>query len=578
LWRRVPKIGWARRMKAAGLAVLLGILLVPLMALAQSNTAPAPTAITAPAANATPNTYWKGLDAPDPTGARAGTWAAPAMDQKGDDPSKLTTSDVYDRVVHNVYSINMVWVLFAGFLIMFMHLGFAMIETGLTRAKNAAHTFAMNMMVYPLGCLGFFIYGFALGWGNWFNQPKGNAWYSSLGPGTGVLNHPLLTINGWTILGGKGFFLTSCQDVSVLGLFFFMTVFMNITATIPTGTMCERWRWNSFCLYGLFVALPFSIFGCWAWGGGWLAQLGVKAGLGHGYVDFAGSGVVHLMGGIIGLIGAILLGPRIGKFVNGKAVAIPGHNLPMVMGGTFVLAFGWFGFNPGSSLSGTDLRIAFIVVNTLLAGGSAAVASMAVMQYKFGKPDPSMMCNGLLAGLVAITAPCAFVTPISACIIGAVAGVLVVYSVFFWDNMGVDDPVGAVSVHGASGLWGVLSVGLFAAGDYGRGWNGVNLDGYAGNVVGILPFASVSGAPFLSPAGWGQLAAQAVGGLSCIVVGGVLSYGWFKVSNRFVPLRVRREAEIQGCDIPEMGAGAYPDFELKTTHSYAGVASVPMKY
>jgi Amt family ammonium transporter len=575
-------------MKATAIAVLLGLAAVPLATLAQSTTAPAPAmetpaaaaaaapATEAVAANAKPNSYWKGLDAVDPTGAQAGIWATPSMDQKGDDPSKLTTSDLYDRIAHNVFSINMVWTMICGFLVMFMQLGFAMVETGLTRAKNASHTFAMNMMIYPLGCVAFYAYGFAIGWGNWFNGPVANGWYSSLGPGTAALNSGF-QIAGWTLFGTKGFFLSGCQDVSILGLFFFMMVFMDTTATIPTGTMCERWGWGNFCMYGLFVALPYCIFGCWAWGGGWLAQLGVKAGLGHGYVDFAGSGVVHLMGGIIGLIGAVIIGPRIGKFVNGKAVAIPGHDLPMVMGGTFVLAFGWFGFNPGSTLAGTDLRLTFAIVNTMLAGVVAALASMVVMQLKFGKPDPSMMCNGMLAGLVAITAPCAFVSPLGAVIIGAIAGVVVVYSVFFWDSMGVDDPVGAVSVHGLGGLFGVLSVGLFATGDYGTGWNGVNLDGYAGNVVGIMPFASVTGAPFFSSAGWGQLGAQAIGAASCIVLGGLLSFAWFKISNLIIPMRVSRESEVQGCDIPEMGALAYPDFELKTTQSVSEVSPMPVK-
>jgi len=472
----------------------------------------------------------------------------------------------------------MVWTLIEGFLVMFMQLGFAMVETGLTRAKNAGHTFAMNMMIYPLGCIAFWAYGFAIGWGNWFNGPVGPGWYSALGPGTAVLNSGM-HIGSWTILGTKGFFLSGCSDVSVLALFFFMMVFMDTTATIPTGTMCERWRWNNFVLYGLFVALPYCIFGCWAWGGGWLAQLGTLGGghFGHGYVDFAGSGVVHMMGGVIGLIGAIVIGPRIGKFVNGKPVAIPGHDLPMVMGGTFVLAFGWFGFNPGSTLAGTDLRISFVVVNTMLAGVAAALTSMWVMQLKFGKPDPSMMCNGMLAGLVAITAPSAFVSPLGSVLLGAIAGVLVVYSVFFWDNMGVDDPVGAVSVHGVNGLWGVLCVGLFSTGDYGGGWNGVvAADGqpaWFGNVVGIMPIGSVSGAGYFSSQGVGQLLAQCMGALSIVVVGGGLSFVWFKLSNLIVPMRVSRETEVQGADIPEMGALAYPDFELKTTQSVSDVGS-----
>jgi len=296
------------------------------------------------------------------------------------------------------------------------------------------------------------------------------------------------------------------------------------------------------------------------------------------------------MGGIIGLIGAIVIGPRIGKFVNGKPVAIPGHDLPMVMGGTFVLAFGWFGFNPGSTLAGTDLRISFVVVNTMLAGVAAALSAMWVMQLKFGKPDPSMMCNGMLAGLVAITAPSGFVSPLASVIIGLIAGVLVVFAVFFWDNRGVDDPVGAVSVHGVNGLFGVLCVGLFSAGEYGGGWNGVVAGekdpSWFGNVVGLMPIGSTAmdtnsasatygqSVAWFSSQGMGQLMAQIVGAIACIAVGGILSFVWFKISNLIVPMRVPISTEIQGADIPEMGALAYPDFELKTTQSVSDVAKV----
>src|SRR5260221_3411894 len=220
------------------------------------------------------------------------------------------------------------------------------------------------------------------------------------------------------------------EDVSVMALFFFMMVFMDTTATIPTGAMAERWSWKNFCLYGLWVALPYCIYGNWVWGGGWLAQAGKNWGLGHGAVDFAGSGVVHAMGGVIALAGAICIGPREGKFVNGKPQPMPAHHIPMVVAGTFILAFGWFGFNPGSTLSGTDLRLTVVVVNTMLAGIVACLSSMCTMWAKGLKPDTSMLCNGMLAGLVAITAPCAFVDSMGAAIIGAVAGVLAVLSVF----------------------------------------------------------------------------------------------------------------------------------------------------
>jgi len=496
---------------------------------------------------------------PDPTGGAAGVWATPAGDGKGDDPSKLTHSDLYDRIVHNLFSINMVWVMIAGFLVMFMQAGFAMVETGLCRAKNASHTIAMNFMIYPLGCLAFWAYGFAFGWGNWFNGPVAPGWYSALGPGTSILNSGLgigATGTGaytYGLLGTKGFFLSGVDDVSVMALFFFMMVFMDTTATIPTGSMAERWSWKNFCLYGLWVALPYCVFANWVWGGGWLAQGGLNWKLGHGAVDFAGSGVVHAMGGMIALVGAIIVGPRLGKFINGKPQALPGHHVPMVVIGTFILAFGWFGFNPGSTLAGTDLRISVVVVNTMLASVAGALASMLILYAKGMSPDPSMMCNGMLAGLVAITAPCAFVSSWAAVLIGAIAGVVVVLSVLFWENRGVDDPVGAISVHGVNGLWGIVSLGLFANGKYGAGWNGVVRDEY----VKAFGYDGVRGL-FYGDAS--QLIMQLITAGVVAVFGLSMAYVWFKLSNKITPLRVSRETEMQGLDVPEVGALGYPEF------------------
>ncbi len=417
---------------------------------------------------------------PDPAGGNAGVWTTPAGDGKGDVPPGLKEGAdfYYDRITHNLFSINVVWTLITGFLVMFMQTGFSMVEGGLARAKNCAHTWMMNFMIYPLGCFAFWVYGWALGWGNWFNGPVPGGWYASLGPGLSVLNEGIgiggePNIPTFGLLGTKGFFLHGMDDVSVMALFFFMMVFFDTTATIPTGAMAERWRWKNFCLYGCWVALPYCIFANWVWGGGWLAQAGKNWGLGHGAVDFAGSGVVHAMGGLISLAGCIIMGPRIGKYVNGKPTALPGHNIPMVVIGTFILAFGWFGFNPGSTLSGTDLRIATITVNTMLASVTGALGAMCFLMLTGKKPDPSMCCNGMLSGLVAITAPCAFVDSAGASIIGVAAGVLCVLSVYFWDRVGVDDVVGAISVHGVNGLWGVVSLGLFANGKYGAGWNGV---------------------------------------------------------------------------------------------------------
>ena len=281
---------------------------------------------------------------PDPTGAQRRL-----LDDAIGRPGRRRRSQDQDAfpicttaIVHNLFSINMVWTLIAGFLVMFMQAGFAMVEGGLCRAKNSSHTFAMNLMIYPLGCFAFWAYGFAIGWGNWFNGPVPDGWYSSLGPGLVACSMTALA-SAWPMptmrrrvqirtAGHQGLLPAAASTTSAcMALFFFMMVFMDTTATIPTGAMAERWAWKNFCLYGLWVALPYCIYANWVWGGGWLAQAGKNWGLGHGAVDFAGSGVVHAMGGIIALAGAIVIGPRIGKYVNGKPQPIPGHNIPMVV-------------------------------------------------------------------------------------------------------------------------------------------------------------------------------------------------------------------------------------------------------
>ncbi|PYO25058.1 MAG: ammonium transporter [Gemmatimonadetes bacterium] len=407
----------------------------------------------------------------------------------------------------NTVAINFVWTLVAGFLVMFMQAGFAMVETGFTRAKNAAHTFAMNFMVYGIAMLAYWAIGFAL-------QAGGIGPMATLGGFDKLNNEFALTIGGkpWGLFGHTGFFLT--------GVAYAAPVFF-------------------------IGAVIYPIYANWTWGGGWLSQLGVNLGLGHGHVDFAGSSVVHMTGGVIALVGAWLLGPRRGKYnADGTANAIPGHNLPMALIGTFILCFGWFGFNPGSTLAGSDLRIGVIATNTMLAGAAGGVVAMLYMWSKFGKPDPSMMANGTLAGLVAITAPCAFVTAPSAVLIGGVAGVFVCVAVFFIDGkLRIDDPVGAISVHGVNGLWGILSLGLLADGTYGDGWNGV-----PGPVRGLF-YGDAS-----------QFVAQLVGGLTNFVAVGAMAYAAYKVTDLVVGgHRVSAEVEELGLDLPEMGALAYPD-------------------
>ncbi|HWP84927.1 MAG TPA: ammonium transporter [Terriglobia bacterium] len=486
------------------------------------------------------------MQAQDPTGANTGT----AIDVPAAAPGVPTLEELANAVGHNKVAINMVWVLITGFLVMFMQAGFAMVETGFTRAKNVAHTMAMNFMIYPLGMLGFFICGFAFMFG-------GLGAIATLG-GYAGLNHEItISLFGkdFGLVGAKGFFLAGTNyDVAIFALFLFQMVFMDTTATIPTGAMAERWKYSAFFIYGLLVGtIIYPIYGNWVWGGGWLAMLGKNFGLGHGHVDFAGSSVVHLTGGVIALVGAWILGPRIGKYnKDGSSNAILGHNIPMAIIGTFILAFGWFGFNPGSTLAGTDLRIAVVAVNTMLASATGAVAAALWMwAFRGGKPDPSMMCNGMLAGLVAITAPCAFVSAPSACVIGLIAGVLVVEAVFFIDQkLKIDDPVGAVAVHGVNGAWGCLALGLFADGTYGDGWNGV-----AGPVTGLL-YGDAS-----------QFLAEVVGIGANIFYVGLISIITFKLTDLLVGNRVPADAEVEGLDLPEMGVPGYHDVKTATAFS-----------
>ncbi|MBI3652119.1 MAG: ammonium transporter [Acidobacteria bacterium] len=485
----------------------------------------------------------------DANGGSTGT----ASDITAAEAGKPTLDEVAATVGHNKIAINFIWVLVAGFLVMFMQAGFALAETGFTRAKNAAHTMSMNMLVYAVGMLGFWLCGFALMMGGVGSTP-------AVGAATSVLNHEVtISVAGkaFGILGLKGFMLSgTTYDVGVFALFLFAMVFMDTAATIPTGAMAERWKFSAFLIFSFFMgALVYPIFGNWVWGGGWLATLGTNFGLGHGFVDYAGSSVVHMTGGVTAFVGAKLLGPRIGKFTaDGKPVALPGHDLPMALLGVLILAFGWFGFNAGSSLAGGDLRISVIAVNTMLASASGALISGLYVWKRLGKPDPSMMANGMLAGLVAITAPCAFVTSWAAVLIGALAGVLVVESILFVERtLKIDDPVGAISVHGVNGFFGVVALGLFADGTYGDGFNGVTGTGVTGLFYGDAK----------------QFMAQLIGPLVNIIFVGVAFFVIYKLIDKVVGHRVSAEAEIAGLDLPEMGALAYPDFQI-TSNTLTG--------
>jgi Amt family ammonium transporter len=447
-------------------------------------------------------------------------------------------------------SLNLLWVVIGALLVIFMQAGFALVETGFCRAKHAAHVVSTNFAVFGLGFVAFFLVGFPFMFGG-FSYPG----YFGLDAPVG---EKLIGSDSWVFLWQGGWALTDLGGATaaapVAAFFLYMVAFMDTTATIPTGSMAERWKWKAFVGWALFCgAIYYPLFGAWTWGGGWLNQLGNNLELGFGYVDFAGSGVVHAMGGIAALAGALVLGARIGKYApDGKPRTLAAHNIPMAMLGTFILLFGWFGFNAASTFAATDVRFAVVAVNTALAGAFGATAAMFYAMRRLGKPDPGMMANGMLAGLVAITAPCAFVQPWAAAVIGILAGVIVIESILFIERRGVDDPVGAISVHGVGGVFGVLCVGIFSSGDYGAGWN-LTTKGDAASATGV------TGILYDFELGLRQLGSQAIGALTIIIVMGGIVYGFFKIQNALMKGGIRSEPEHEemGLDRPEMGVLAY---------------------
>ncbi|MGE5808861.1 MAG: ammonium transporter [Nitrospirota bacterium] len=412
--------------------------------------------------------------------------------------------------------IHSIGIIICAFLVLFMQAGFAMTATGFTRAKNAGHTMAMNMMVVVIAALAYWAVGHGVR------------------------------------MGGKGFFLSGpASDIAVSALFVSSAAYLNVAAAIPIGAMSERWTFKSFVVYGFFIAMfTYPLYANWVWGGGWLAGLGRNFGLGHGVVDFAGSSVVHMVGGVSGLAGAVVLGPRMGKYrANGTPVAIPGHHIPMAIVGCLILFFGWFGFNSGPALADGGLRIGVIAVNTMFASVAASFSAMCSMWFVYGKPDLSLSANGLLGGLAAISGPCAYVSPGGAVMIGLVAGVLCCASVFFVERkLKVDDPAGAVSVHGACGAWGMTVLGLFADGTYGDGLNNV-----PGTVKGLFY------------GGASQFAAQVIGVVVNFVFVFVVMFVFFKLLDKIIPLRVSEEVEFEGLDQSEVAVTAYPDFSITKT-------------
>ena len=421
-------------------------------------------------------------------------------------------------------AVDMIWLTLSAALVFFMQAGFSMVEIGLTQAKNAGNIIMKNLMDFSVGALVYW----AVGWAFMYGESIG-----------GLLGG----------VGGEGFFLNYSQDgleaygvssmTTIYRDWIFQVVFAATAATIVSGAMAERTKFSAYLVYSLFIsALIYPIAGHWHWGGGWLAQLG--------FHDFAGSTLVHSLGGWLALAGAVTLGARSGKYtkVGDKIVskAIPGHNLPLAALGVFILWFGWFGFNAGSTLSGNDASIGHIAVTTTLGASAGAVAAMILSWIWFSKPDPSMSLNGALAGLVAITAGTWVVGPAAAVIIGLIAGILVVLSVEFFDKvLHIDDPVGAISVHGINGAWGTLAVGLFA--------NGINDPG----VVGIF---------FNFQAGLRQLGVQALGVLAYLLWSLATGFVLFFIMKKTVGLRVNLKEERTGLDLSEHATDAYAGFQI----------------
>ncbi|HYB99228.1 MAG TPA: ammonium transporter [Candidatus Limnocylindrales bacterium] len=419
-------------------------------------------------------------------------------------------------------AIDTFWVLLTGALVFFMNTGFGLLESGLCRAKNAVNILAKNFTVFAVSSLAFWFIGWGLMFGN------GSPFFGSEGllmltgadnsPATGDAYQGAYSAIAWT-------------GVPLEAKFFFQLVFAGTAATIVSGAVAERVRFLSFIVFSaVLTAILYPVTGHWIWGGGWLA--------GQGFWDFAGSTVVHSVGGWCALAGILVLGPRLGKYTkDGKIAPITGHNMTSVFTGCFILWLGWFGFNAGSTMTvGNGVDIAHIFVTTNMAAAAGSVTAMLAAWLALGKPDYTMIANGCLAGLVAITAPCAWVSTPAAVLIGGIGGVLVVYAVLFFDKARIDDPVGALSVHLVNGVWGTLCVGLFASPDYSNG------------------------AALLENGRMALITAQLTGIVSVAIFTLVASFAsWFAIK-AIMGIRVSAEEEIEGLDAGEHGLSAYPDF------------------
>lgn len=415
--------------------------------------------------------------------------------------------------------LDTVWVLVAGFLVFWMNAGFGCVESGLCRAKNTTNILGKNFVVFALSALAYWAIGFGIMFGDGNSFMGAAGWFLNgpdNSPATGDAYQGVFSALNWT-------------SVPLLAKFFFQLVFAGTAATIVSGCVAERIHYKSFMIFTIvLVSLSYPVTGHWIWGGGWLAGMGMW--------DFAGSTVVHSVGGWAGLAGIIVLGPRLGKYkLDGSVQPIPGHSMALVFLGALILWLGWFGFNPGSTMAVNPAAIAHVAMTTNMACVAAVMTSTITAWILLGKPDFTMTVNGALAGLVAITAPCAFVSVGSSVLIGAIGGILVVVSVLFFDKLRIDDPVGALSVHLVNGVWGTLAVGLFAT------------------------TAAPGGGPdgLFSGGGMTSLIAQTTGVLAVGAFTFALSLlAWFLIKAVF-GLRVTAEEETRGLDLSEMGMEAY---------------------
>ena len=449
-------------------------------------------------------------------------FALPSWGQTALTPA--TPEQVSELLVTPKVMMDTMWVLVTATLVFFMNLGFAMLESGLCRAKNCVNILAKNFIVFGISSLAFL----TIGWGLMFGDGNGFMGTQGLFFLRGADNSPA----SWEAYAGV-YTALSWAGVPLLAKFFFQLVFAGTAATIVSGAVAERIKFASFVVFSfVIISVIYPITGHWIWGGGWLSV--------YGFHDFAGGTVVHTVGGWAALAGVLVLGPRIGKFVDGKVHPIPGHNMTTATIGAFVLWFGWFGFNPGSTMSIDARAIGHIAVTTNTSAAAASLSALVAATLLTGKPDLSMILNGGLAGLVASTAACAWISIESALLIGLVAGVLVVTSVLSFDRWQIDDPVGALSVHLVNGLWGTMAVGLFA-------------DPAIAPLPGPLPGLFIGGGITQL---WTQLVGVATVGLYTFGV----AYAAWTIINVTMGLRVSEREEREGLDLGEHGNVAYPDF------------------